>query len=158
MQSLLRLGSLRLQAPCSVMLKLQFWSCTLAASPFYTLLLDLPMAQYTADFNTFSLPPRRVAAFLSFFALIICLNPETAVKGDVDTLTGVKCGSASVNGDPIAHWSTLSTCSTGTQPLQALSSGISTQSFHGLLPDSCSQSGEATPLPRLLVSSADVQA
>lgn len=66
---------------------------TLPASPFYTLLLDLPRALYIADFNTLSLLPLRVAVFLSFFALIICLNPKTTVKGDVDTPVGVKCGS-----------------------------------------------------------------
>lgn len=114
------------------------------------------MALYMADFNTFSLLPLRVAVFLSFFALIICLNPETTVKGDMDTLMGLKVAQHGINGDPIAHM--LSTCSTGTQLQQALYSGISTQSFHGLLPDSCLQSGEATPLPGLLVSSADVQA
>lgn len=65
---------------------------------------------------------------------------------------GVKCGSTWHKCDPIAHWPMRSNCSTGTQPPQALSLGISTQSFHGLLPDSCLQSGEATPLPVLLVS------
>lgn len=89
---------------------------TLPASPLYTSRLDLPMALYIADFNTFSLLPLRAAVFLSFFALIICLSPETTVKGDVDTLMGVKCGSTWHKYDPIANWPVLSNCSTGTQP------------------------------------------